>query len=156
MISCSDGGVKKKYAIPKSLCGVAVPSDVLSPFLPGGSEISVKEIKPESGTRSCQVAIDGEVAFVANREWWMKNDGKVAIASQYHQLKHGTMMDEGRYLYSATGAVGKINTCVNSQFPFEVMFTVIWAEGDVDGDAHAMKKLITAYSNNVGKSSDCS
>lgn len=86
----------------------------------------------------------------------MKTDRISTVASPYRQLKIGKVRDEGRYLYTATGAVGKISSCVNSRFPDEVMFTVIEAQGDVEGDAQEMKKLINDYSKNVEKSSECS
>jgi hypothetical protein len=156
MVSCSDGGEGRSYTIPESLCGVAIPSSALSSFLPGGSEVSVKDAKPVLGENGCEVFVDGKLVLATSREWWRKSDSISSVVFLHHQLKNGKLMDEEGYLYTATGALGKVRNCTDPRFPDEVMYTTIGAQGDVDGDAQAMKKLITAYTKGVEKSSECS
>ncbi|AVH95154.1 MULTISPECIES: hypothetical protein [Streptomyces] len=72
---------QRKYALPDSLCGVEVAPDLLSPFLPPGEELSVKEDVPDGGTETCELFIDGKPGLFVKQIWWREEDSIAEVAS---------------------------------------------------------------------------
>ncbi|MFB6670790.1 hypothetical protein ACFCWG_00070 [Streptomyces sp. NPDC056390] len=152
---CS-GEKEKKYALPSSLCGIPTGKEGWSSFLPAGEELTVQKVTPNGGTNRCQILIDGKVALVSSRIWAAQKDSVAQMANSNANTDDGTLPDDSRYMYSRTGAVGRVEDCADPTHPEQALFSVIQVfASDVDGDAAAMKRLIASYTQAVGASSDC-
>lgn len=151
---CSSTEVKREYAIPSTLCGMAVPSGELEKFLPAGSDISVRDTSPVDRTKRCVVRVDGKRAFVASREWWQQKDDVTTVAFAHSQVKRGELADQDRLLYSETGAVGRTK-CVDAELPDGVLYVALESHDEASADAQAMRKLIASYVEAVESSDEC-
>ncbi|NUK86301.1 hypothetical protein [Streptomyces lunaelactis] len=156
--ACSNSkSEERKYAVPDSLCGVSVKSDLLSPFLPPGEKISTQKESPSGGTTRCNILVDGKVAVIASRIWWGKGagDGVIDVAAVHAKVAPGQVSDDEKYLYSGTGSVGKTEGCADSTHPKQDLFTVIQVFASGRDDEAAMKRLIPAYTKAVEQSDEC-
>ncbi|WP_406106295.1 hypothetical protein OG698_28340 [Streptomyces sp. NBC_01003] len=152
---CS-GEKEKEYTLPSSLCGIPTGKGDWSSFLPAGKEVTVQQATPNGGTNRCRVSVDGKVALVSSRIWAGQKDSVAQMANSNAKTDDGTLTDDSRYMYSRTGAVGRIEGCADPIHPEQALFSVIQVfASDVDGDAAAMKRLIASYTQAVRASSDC-
>ncbi|MEU3920172.1 hypothetical protein [Streptomyces sp. NPDC029004] len=154
LTSCSNGE-EREYAVPTSLCGAKVQADLLSPFLPPGAKVSVKDSTPVDGTKRCNVSVDGKLAVVASREWWQKDERITKVAFAHAHVELDTSESSGNYLYSGTGAVGRTEGCTDPAFKGQSMFTAIQVYASDLDDAKSMKGLIAEYTASVEKSAEC-
>ncbi|NUK10881.1 hypothetical protein HRW18_23420 [Streptomyces lunaelactis] len=154
LTACSDGK-QREYAVPDSLCGAKVSADLLSPFLPPGSQVSVEDTTPFEGKRRCNVSVDGELAVVASREWWKKDERITKVAVAHKDMKLEKSETSGNYLYSGNGAVGRTEGCTDADFKGQSMFTAVEVYASGLDDAKSMKGLIADYTASVEKSTEC-
>lgn len=154
LTSCSNGE-EREYAVPTSLCGAKVRADLLSPFLPPGSKVSVKDTTPVEGTKRCNVSVDGKLAVVASREWWEKDESMTKVAFAHAHVELDSSESSENYLYSGTGAVGRTESCTDPAFEGQAMFTAIQVYASGRDDAKSMKGLIADYTESVEKSAEC-
>ncbi|MFC9647592.1 hypothetical protein [Streptomyces sp. NPDC056937] len=146
---------ERKYAVPESLCGVTVESDLLSPFLPPGEKISTQKESPNGGTTQCNIIVDGKIAVIASRIWWARGGGVSDVAAVHAKVDPGQVTDDNMYLYSGTGAVGRTEDCTDSTHPDQNLFTVIQVFTSNRDDKSSMKSLIPAYTKAVEQSDEC-
>ncbi|MES9806197.1 MULTISPECIES: hypothetical protein [Streptomyces] len=146
---------KREYALPHSLCGVEVAPDLLSPFLPPGEKLSVKEETPDGGTETCELFIDGQPGVFATQIWWREEDSITEVASVQAMVGSGEVSSDQKYLHSGTGAVGMPAGCVDSDHPQQKLYTVIQVFAAGRDDKSTMKQLITDYTTAVEKSEAC-
>ncbi|MFF4660204.1 hypothetical protein [Streptomyces sp. NPDC001381] len=144
---------EKKYTVPESLCGIDVPQDLLKPLLPEGETITEHPESSGSTTR-CRVHVDGESVLSASTERWAVETTATDVAESALAVDpQDQQSDQGRYIYSATGAVGKVD-CAK----VEAGRASLWASVRVTHDnaqAADMLKLIRAYAAAVGVSEEC-
>ncbi|MGW0835986.1 hypothetical protein [Streptomyces prunicolor] len=57
---CSDSGTRA-YAVPGKVCGVAVDSDLLSPFLPDGQKLTQRAYNSGQESPRCRLSVDGKL-----------------------------------------------------------------------------------------------
>ncbi|MFE6960741.1 hypothetical protein [Streptomyces sp. NPDC057696] len=155
LAGCSGSGEGKDYATPKSLCGVSIDPDLIEPFLPAGKGIAVQKKTPVPSRTRCQVNVDGKVAFVASQEWWERGDTITDVAASHTRIDADKSADGEKYLYSGTGGFGRAGSCTNTEHPEHALFTVAQVFADGHEDAPAMRRLITAYTKSVERSSVC-
>ncbi|MFF5639093.1 hypothetical protein [Streptomyces sp. NPDC012825] len=146
---------KREYALPDSLCGVKVAPDLLSPFLPPGKKLSVKEKAPDGGTKTCELFIDGQPGVFATQVWWREEDSIAEVASVQAMVGTGEVSSDQKYLHSGTGAVGRPTGCADSDHPQQKLYTVIQVFAAGRDDKPTMKRLITDYTSAVEKSAAC-
>ncbi|MEU0895754.1 hypothetical protein [Streptomyces massasporeus] len=143
----------KQYTVPDALCGIKVPQKVLQEVLPNGEELT--ERRESSGsTKRCRIHVDGESVLSASTEHW---EGETT-ASDVAQYALGVdpqdqRSDEGRYIYSSTGAVGKVD-CAQAEEAHEPLWTSVRVTHDGAKNAD-MLKLVKAYTEAVGSSPVC-
>ncbi|WP_406274492.1 hypothetical protein OHT93_27940 [Streptomyces sp. NBC_00191] len=154
LTGCSNGE-EREYAVPTSLCGATVRADLLSPFLPPGAKVSVKDTTPVEGTKRCNVSVDGKLAVVASREWWEKDERITKVAFAHAHVELDSSESSGNYLYSGTGAVGRTEGCTDPAFKGQSMFTAIQVYASDLDDAKSMQSLIAEYTESVEKSAEC-
>ncbi|MFB7194307.1 hypothetical protein [Streptomyces sp. NPDC056240] len=111
---------------------------------------------PNDGTNRRQGLVDGKVALVSSRIWAAQKDSVAQMANSNANTDDGALTDDSHYMYSRTGAVGRVEDCADPTHPEQALFSVIQVfASDVEGEASTMKQLITAYTKAVGASSDC-
>ncbi|MFD1829259.1 hypothetical protein ACFSJS_06235 [Streptomyces desertarenae] len=115
-------------------------------------------MNPSSGAEGmdrCLIRVDGKHALALNIEWWEEGTSLSKFASVFPGVDPGDKESEdGRYLYSDTGAVGKV-TCPKPRKSGDDLFVAARTSEVGTPDEAAMKKLITAYAEAVGKSDEC-
>ncbi|MGA4839253.1 hypothetical protein [Streptomyces sp. G45] len=152
--ACSEGNEESGYAIPASLCGVPVKSELLEPFLPPGDHVSTERTFPDGRTERCTVTIDNrKVAIFTEQEWLSKTSRLLEVAPSSARRKAHGMTD--RYLYSGIGAAGRTVGCTDPNQPDQRLFTIIQSFTPDREDAPTMKKLIKAYTAQVERSKAC-
>ncbi|WP_314219135.1 hypothetical protein [Streptomyces zaehneri] len=154
-LSGCSSGEEREYSLPQSLCGVAVDPDLLAPFLPPGEKVSTRQTTPNGGTQRCNVSVDGELALAAGRLWWEKTGSVIDVAAVHAQVNKGDVITGDESLYSGTGAVEKIEECTDSAHPDQALFTVVQVFASGRESSSTMKRLITEYTEQVQKESDC-
>ncbi|MFJ1812580.1 MULTISPECIES: hypothetical protein [unclassified Streptomyces] len=154
-LSGCSSGEEREYSLPQSLCGVSVDPDSLAPFLPPGEKVSTRKTTPNGGTQRCNVSVDGELALVAGRLWWEKKGSVVDVAAVHAQVNEGDVITGDDFLYSGTGAVGKVVGCTDPSHPDQALFTVVQVFASGRESSSTMKRLITQYTGQVQQGSDC-
>ncbi|MDR6980572.1 hypothetical protein J2X68_007312 [Streptomyces sp. 3330] len=154
-LSGCSSGEKQGYSLPRSLCGVSVDPDLLAPFLPPGEEVSTRQATPNGGTQRCNVSVDGELALVAGRLWWEKAGSVADVAAVHAQVNKGKVITGHDFLHSGTGAVGKVGGCTDPAHPDQALFTVVQVFASGRKSPSTMQRLITDYTEQIKKGSDC-
>jgi hypothetical protein len=151
---CSGDDNKREYAVPRKLCGTAIDSDDLAPFLPAGKEITTKDTSG-GGIKRCRVIVDGKIAATTTQAWL--EDGRTtayfATGQALSALNHSA--DGERFRYSGNEAFGKTRDCVDTKYEQE-LYTAVQISGSQHRDADAMKRLIFSYTSQVEQSAECS
>ncbi|MER6157632.1 hypothetical protein ABT147_19120 [Streptomyces sp. NPDC001868] len=151
--ACSNDGPEREYAIPATLCGTAIDSDDLAPFLPAGKDISVKG-DSRSGIKDCEVVIDN-VLVVTTTQAWLEDGRTTAYFASGKTLDTPThSANGGRFQYSGREAFGKTRNCIDAKYRQE-LYTAVQAQGSKHTDADAMKRLIISYTSEVETSAEC-
>ncbi|MFF9120469.1 ferrous iron transport protein A [Streptomyces massasporeus] len=150
---CGGDESERDYAVPDSLCGVAVDADELGPFLPDGKEITVRD-KSGGGTTVCEVVVDDELALRATQAWVEEGKTTAYFASSQTLTAPEESAEDDRLRYSGNEAFGKTKDCIDKQHGQE-LYTAVQAQGSDHKDADAMKRLITDYTSEVEGSTSC-
>ncbi|GGR45926.1 hypothetical protein GCM10010497_56650 [Streptomyces cinereoruber] len=153
-VSCSSPA--REYAVPTDLCGIEVPASALEPVLPPGKEISAHPTDPKgTGIARCRLHVDGESVFSASIERWEEGASARDVAGPAQSVGPGDAQSEdARFVYSATGAVGRVDCRAADDAGGSVWATVRTTR---DGTtAEQMKDLITAYADSAATSGECS
>ncbi|HZG06685.1 MAG TPA: hypothetical protein VE546_24495 [Streptomyces sp.] len=146
---------ERNYEIPSTMCGTAVSPDLLEPLLPPGDKISTTLSDRAEGMKRCLVNVDGEQVLAFNIEWREKGSSLFNFASVFPGVDPSDKESEdGRYLYSDTGAVGKV-TCPKPRKTSGDLFVATRVANSGKPDEAAMRKLIAAYAEAVGTSDEC-
>ncbi|MBQ0984368.1 hypothetical protein KBZ10_07510 [Streptomyces sp. F63] len=155
LTGCS-GEEKRTYKIPPSLCGVPLESDLISPFLPPGSTISVSPSTPVDGTERCTVRVDGESVMIASQEWWDEASRATPqkVASAHAHVEPNNISEDGRYVHSSRGAAWQVS-CREPQRSKSELFIVIQIPESGTPDEDSMKRLAKAYAEEVASSDKC-
>ncbi|MFG2593560.1 hypothetical protein [Streptomyces sp. NPDC048438] len=153
LVSCSEGA-EQKYNVPTSLCGTSMPAGLLSPVLPGGEEVLEKSESPADGVERCQVLVDNKIALVASQEWWNDRPNLTDIAQGQAYVELDNFSDDGRYIYSKRGAVGKVE-CAEPIRPGNELFAVVQVPEPGTANENAVKKIITEFTKALSSSKQC-
>ncbi|MFF7205928.1 hypothetical protein [Streptomyces sp. NPDC008141] len=152
--STASNGETKEYKVPSSLCGTPVSGELLSPFLPPGGSVSSKtDGAAAAGIKRCEITVDEKPALTATTEWREKGERPSDVALDHQRVDMTDHESTGTYLFSGTGAVGRVDGCKNPAFKGD-LFTVVETHVDSD-DKAAMKKLITAYTEATRNTDNC-
>jgi hypothetical protein len=163
-VSACSSPPDREYETPESLCGVTVPTDRLEPFLPGGKEVSVHPGAAEiDGIERCRLHVDGDEVLSFTTEWWEKGTGLREAATSAAGLSgHDSIglggdekvREEPPYMYSKTGALAEVS-CAKPRKADQELFASARVSAAGEPDEAAMKELIAAYAEAVGKSDEC-
>ncbi|MGW6927182.1 hypothetical protein ACWGA9_38965 [Streptomyces sp. NPDC054950] len=150
---CGEEEQKREYAIPGTLCGTTVDRDDLTPFLPAGRKITVKETS-YSGSNGCQVIVDDKLIMTTTQMWMEEGTTTALFAARQSLDTPDKSTENGRFVYSGFEAFGKTRDCVDTKYQ-QALYTVIQAEGSKHRDPEAMKHLILAFTGEIEKSAEC-
>lgn len=150
---CSESEQSRKYTTPSALCGTPVDASEITPFLPGGDSISVREEK-SSTRKSCKVIVDNKVVATVVQEWLESGQ----VTSDFVTLQTLETVDKsadgGRYIYSGDQAFGKTRTCKDDRHDQELYVSIqFWDAKHKDADS--MKRLIVDFTGKVEKATEC-
>ncbi|MFF8833532.1 hypothetical protein [Streptomyces sp. NPDC015131] len=149
--SCSSP--EREYAVPGDLCGVRVPAKALEPVLPAGKEATLHPSAIGENKR-CRIHVDGKSVFSASIEPWEKDAKAQDVARVTLSVEPSdTLSKDRRYIYSPTGAVGRVECPAPPDSKRSVWATVRVTHDDAtEAD---MKNLIEAYAKAVAASGAC-
>ncbi|MGW2836855.1 hypothetical protein ACWCWD_03535 [Streptomyces sp. NPDC001493] len=150
-------GEEREYAVPSSLCGIPVDSDLLEPLLPPGKEIEQRTSDAGQGLRvTCSVRIDGQIMFETEGAWW-EGDFTALKAGAYHRGRGGLYEAEGgKIAYWDLGAVVVV-PCKNARWKagsYSVLVENVYRPGhkaDVDG----LRAFVKSYAKAVAPRLPC-
>ncbi|MGV9254246.1 hypothetical protein [Streptomyces sp. NPDC003697] len=156
VVGCSGSSSEgKEYQVPKALCGISVDPELLSPLLPPGEKVGIREKTPVPNRNRCQVLVDGKLALVASEEWWERGDSMTTVARGVPQLKSVRWDGGSPSLHSGTGALARVDNCASADHPGHTLYTVVQVYAKDVGNATAVKKLSAAYTEAVENGPDC-
>lgn len=153
IMGCGGEENEREYAIPRTLCGTAVDSDALAPFLPSGKKVTVRD-KSSPGSKVCQVIVDNKLIVTTSQMWLEEGRTTAYVAARQSFDTPDHSAEAGRFRYSGYEAFGKTRGCVDTKYKQE-LYTIMRAEGSKHRDADAMKRLIISYTKEVEKSAGC-
>ncbi|MBJ6640655.1 hypothetical protein H4K36_27365 [Streptomyces sp. DHE7-1] len=150
---CSSGGpeAKREYAVPASLCGVALPASTLEPLLPAGKKISSVKSGPSGFTR-CRLVVDGRIAVTSIIEQRAAETTLSGVAYSTYGMSD-TVEREGKYVISDAQAVGHAS-CDKPRKADHETFTMVRADAEDVGKA-TMEKVISKFTDAVSASKRC-
>ncbi|MGY3204396.1 hypothetical protein [Streptomyces sp. TE5632] len=125
----------------------------LTPFLPPGEKIKVKE-EPHSGMTMCKVVVDRTLVLTTTQEWLAKGKTTSYFASGHTLAEIKFSTKDGRFRYSGNEGFGKTRKCVDEVYEQE-LYTALQASESKHSDPDAMKHLIASYTDEVEKSPEC-
>lgn len=149
--ACSSSEPEREYATPKELCGTEVSATSLEPLLPPGKKIAVKPASAV-GVKRCRLEVDGKVVFSTSVEKLGADTSARDVATSAIGVDPNDGADNGRFIYSKTGAVGRVEcpktAGADSSF---------WVTARVSGDADAadMRRFIKEYATAAAGSGAC-
>ncbi|MET7484776.1 hypothetical protein [Streptomyces sp. NPDC005538] len=152
---CSDQKEKREYAVPNSLCGIPVDSSTLAPFMPPGRKLTVKQDTTNSLASICEIRVDSRQAVQTEQMWLSDAPNTAYFVGGAASSKLDHQAENGRFLYSGWEAFGKTHGCTSKKLLGSELFTAFQMHSSNHQDAAAMKKLITAYTKAVEKTSTC-
>ncbi|MFF5092777.1 hypothetical protein [Streptomyces niveus] len=154
---CSEEGAQE-YEVPKALCGVDVPADVLDPLLPDGEKISERS-KTASGAKRCYVSVDDKVALSTSVEWYEADTPVAEVAEKTIGADPGDKVTaDKRYSYSGKGGAGLIRCEDSSAIDKDVdgdLYTTVRVGGDDSVDAADVLKMVEAYTAGAPAAGEC-
>ncbi|MEU0007367.1 hypothetical protein ABZ079_24575 [Streptomyces sp. NPDC006314] len=143
---CSSGGQEREFAIPKNLCGVAVPSGPLARILPPtGKSLDQRKGTPSAqAVTGCEVTVDGDVVLTVEGERIKSGRSAWIIASYDHRIGHVKSGDGGAIAYVGRAAVSVV-PCPREGDRQEAVSTYIRTLKPWRQDESAMRQLIRGY-----------
>ncbi|MER6999493.1 hypothetical protein [Streptomyces sp. NPDC000410] len=134
----------------------------MEPMLPPGNELSTQPVSAD-GVERCYLDVDGNPAFAASIQWWKGEDATLAwiAKGEIGVDPFDKMTPDNRYIYSSTGAVGRV-ACPEEKRTGEKVFVSLRTdsgatksrEGGTPTESQ-MEKLIIAFSESVPASGKC-
>lgn len=121
---------------------------------PRGEEVLEKSESPADGVERCQVLVDNKIALVASQEWWNDRPNLTDIAQGQAYVELDNFSDDGRYIYSKRGAVGKVE-CAEPIRPGNELFAVVQVPEPGTANENAVKKIITEFTKALSSSKQC-
>ncbi|GAA3808152.1 hypothetical protein ACFQ0G_53595 [Streptomyces chiangmaiensis] len=151
--SCSSPPPAREYAIPKDLCGTEISSTLLEPLLPPGKEIGTRSTSYTVDVQRCRLQVDGKEAFSSSVERRGADVSARDVAMSAIGVEPGdTSTDNGRFIYSKTGAVGRIE-CKSSENSDRSVW--VTARTSYASDASDMRQFIEQFAEAVGETGAC-
>ncbi|MGX1675714.1 hypothetical protein [Streptomyces sp. NPDC055400] len=151
-VGCSSSATERGYATPKELCGTKVSAGSLQPLLPPGKKISAQPASAV-GVKRCRLEVDGKVVFSSSVEKLGGDTSARDVATSALGVNpNDTGAGGGRFIYSKTGAVGRVECTkpagADSSF---------WVTARVSdhADAADMLRFIKEYANSVARNGGC-
>ncbi|MFC4612287.1 hypothetical protein ACFO9E_31725 [Streptomyces maoxianensis] len=152
---CSDAP-EREYTVPKSLCGITVPEESLSPLLPPGKNVTSEEDTPvPDAITTCKLTVDGDQVLSVERERREAGASARDIAVNQVSVQQPKSAANRAIAYADWAAVSVIS-CREEGNAEEDISTVIKVLKPGKPDESAMKDLITEYTSALKTQDACS
>ncbi|MCX5203827.1 hypothetical protein OG897_20515 [Streptomyces sp. NBC_00237] len=158
--ACSGEGAKREYATPDRLCGTALRTSLLDPFLPGGKQIDVRLADTGViGMRRCNVTVDGEKTMALSTVWSSPGTAVSQISASWPRIDVSEhVAKDGSHSYSEEGGVSKVS-CPRPDKTWRdapgQLFVVVYALNTTPENEQKMRELVTGYARAVGVADEC-
>ncbi|MFD3478042.1 hypothetical protein [Streptomyces sp. NPDC058695] len=150
--ACSSSAPEREYATPKELCGTKVSAGALEPLLPPGKKIAV-EPTSAVGVKRCRLEVDGKVVFSASVEKRGADTSAGDVATSAIGVDpNDAGADNGRFIYSKTGAVGRVECSKSAGADSSFWVT---ARVSDDADPADMHRFVKEYATSAAGSGAC-
>ncbi|MEU3525572.1 hypothetical protein AB0E62_17145 [Streptomyces sp. NPDC038707] len=130
--------------------------DLLSPFLPAGKKVEVRESRPVPTRKMCRVDVDGRWAVMADLQWWEDDVDVSTVVTANPETDKAAQSAGNGFFYTGTGAVKLAKSCKNPEHARHLLYTSIQVNDSDLGNSAAMKKLAAAFTDAVERSRECS
>ncbi|WP_326773847.1 hypothetical protein [Streptomyces sp. NBC_01445] len=149
---CSSSAPEREYATPKELCGIKVSAGSLEPLLPPGKKIAV-EPTAAVGVKRCRLEVDGKVVFSTSVEKRGADTSARDVATSAIGVNpNDPSADNGRFIYSKTGAVGRVECSKSAGADSSFWVT---ARVSDDADPADMHRFVKEYATAAAGSGSC-
>ncbi|MFC8918967.1 hypothetical protein ACFT5C_24705 [Streptomyces sp. NPDC057116] len=150
-VSCASSD--RQYAVPVDLCGVKVTASALESVLPPGSKASQHPTAVGSNKR-CRLHVDDGPVLSVSIEPWERDASAQDVARVALEVDPAdTQSEDGRFIYSSKGAVGRVD-CPGATASHRSLWATVRVTHE-DATEAQMRALITTYANGVPASGAC-
>ncbi|MFJ9930851.1 hypothetical protein ACIRU5_33100 [Streptomyces misionensis] len=146
---------KREYAVPRTLCGIPVDSEALTPFLPGGRTLTTKQKLSDGWGVRCEVRVDSRLVAQTSLQWLADAPNTTYYVGGQANSKLDHRAEGGRFLYSGWEGFGETRNCTSKKLLGARLFTAFQMYSADHQDAGAMKRLVTEYTNAAEKTDTC-
>ncbi|MFQ6146636.1 hypothetical protein ACLMNJ_26780 [Streptomyces seoulensis] len=153
---CSSSEPKRGYAVPKTLCGVSVPTDALSRLLPpSGDHLTVKdEATVADAVTGCDVSVDGDVVLSIEKERIDAGRSAWNIAAYDRRLVAAEQADGGKVAYAGRQGVTVVS-CREKDNQDEEVSVYVRTLKPGRQDESALRDFLTRYRDAFGAQRPC-
>ncbi|MEU3982293.1 hypothetical protein AB0F77_19685 [Streptomyces sp. NPDC026672] len=156
-VSCSSSEPKQKFTIPKTVCGVAAPSDAFSRLLPeSGKKLTVDEHGTlADGNVTCGINVDkNNMVLVVNMERIGTDASARGVLVDRLSIWQQKSAENGTIAYVDHAAASLIK-CRGAGIEEEDISTFIKVLNPGRPDESAMKDMISGYTAALKKKQPC-
>ena len=154
---CSSSGPKQEFTVPRSLCGVSVPTGALSRLLPtSGKELAAQQTNDldDDGHALCVVKVDGVMVLAVSGERITVGDSARGILLDQLSVSQQKYAANGSIAYTDWAAVS-LTKCRGADVEEEDISVLIKVLKPARHDESAMKELISGYTSSLEKQQPC-
>nr|WSY51304.1 hypothetical protein OG999_15065 [Streptomyces sp. NBC_00886] len=152
---CSAEKPSREFTVPKSLCGVSVPTDALSRLLPAsGKQLTAEAEGSTNDVLLCTVSVDDVRVLTLSRERIDAGDSARHILFTQLSIARPKFAEGSTIAYADHAAVSLLK-CRGADVVEEDISTLVNVLKPARPDESAMKSLISAYTAAVKKQGPC-
>lgn len=155
MVGCSSEAPEQRFAVPKSLCGVIVPTDALSQLLPvSGERLTVeRDGSLDDGSALCDVRVDDDMVLQVSGERIDAGDSARHILRSRLSVQEQKSAQGNAIAYADHAAVSLIKC--RGAYVEEDISTLVKVLKPARPNEAAMEKLIRGYTASLKKQQPC-
>lgn len=152
---CSSDASGQRFAVPRELCGVAVPADALSRLLPASGERLTVEPKGslDDGSALCGVKVDKETVLQVSGERIDAGDSARHILRSRLSIQEQKSSEGNTIAYSGQAAVSLVK-CRGGDVEEDIS-TLVRVLKPGRPNESAMKELMRGYTASLKKRQPC-
>ncbi|MFJ9373897.1 hypothetical protein [Streptomyces sp. NPDC101455] len=154
-VGCSAEKPGREFTVPKSLCGVSVPTDALSQLLPASGKHLTTEAKGSTDdVLLCTVSVDDVRVLTLSRERIDTGDSARHILFTQLSIARPKLAEGDTIAYADKAAVSLLK-CRGTGVVEEDISTLVNVLKPARPDESAMKSLISGYTAAIKKQEPC-
>ncbi|MEU9545792.1 hypothetical protein [Streptomyces mirabilis] len=152
---CSTEKPSREFTVPKTLCGVSVPTDALSHLLPAsGRNLTAEAEGSTDDVQLCKVNVDDVMVLALSRERINAGDSAQHILLSQLSIARPKSAQDGTIAYADEAAVSLVK-CRGADVEEEDISTLVNVLKPARPNESAMKSLISGYTAALNKQEPC-